>query len=87
MVKAPWLSVVIPVFRAEHSVSDAIASVTDQDIDGVEIICVDDCSPDNSWSVLESLQRAHPSLRLIRQETNQGPGPTRNTGIEAADGD
>jgi hypothetical protein len=87
MAKTPWLSVVIPVYRAEHSVSSAIASVTSQGIDGVEIICVDDCSPDNSWSVVESAQRAHPELRVIRHETNQGPGPTRNTGIEAAKGD
>jgi len=87
MSKTPWLSVVIPVFRAEHSISQAIASVTSQGVDGVEIICVDDCSPDNSAEVIASLQDTHPTLRVVTHSINQGPGPARNSGIEAATGD
>ena len=82
-----WLSVVIPVFRAEDSLPAAIDSVTSQGVDGVEIICVDDCSPDNSADLVDTLQETHPAIRLLRHETNQGPGPARNTGIEAAAGD
>jgi CDP-glycerol glycerophosphotransferase len=87
MADTPWLSVVVPVYRAEHSVTHAIESVTNQGIDGVDIICVDDCSPDNSAGVIETLSAKNPSLRLVRHDTNQGPGPTRNTGVDAATGD
>jgi len=87
MTQTPWLSVVIPVFRAEHSILQAITSVTDQKVQGVEIICVDDCSPDNSADVILSLQQKNPMLTLIRHSANQGPGPARNSGIDAATGD
>jgi len=87
MSETPWVSVVIPVYRAEHSIAHAIASVTDQGVDGVEIICVDDYSPDKSANVIEALQGTLPALRLIRHSANQGPGPARNSGIEAARGD
>ena len=87
MTKAPWLTVVIPVFRAEKSITQAISSVTHQGVDGIEIICIDDRSPDNSAAVVDSLRHTQPSIRLLRHETNQGPGPTRNTGIGAAEGD
>ena len=87
MTNTPWLSVVIPVYQAEKSISRAIASVTNQGVDGVEIICVDDCSPDNSRAVIESLRRDHPEIVLIHGQTNQGPGPTRNVGLGAARGD
>ena len=86
MSTTPWLSVVIPMFRAEHSVMTAIDSVISQGVDGVDIICVDDSSPDNSAALVESRQRENPSIRLLRHEHNVGPGPTRNTGIDAAEG-
>ena len=87
MSEAPWLSVVIPVFRAENSLTQAISSVTDQGVDGIEIICIDDCSPDNSVEVLTSIQQDNPTVRLIQHSANQGPGPARNSGIDAARGD
>lgn len=87
MTTTPWLTVVIPVYRAEHSISQAISSVTSQGVEGIEIICVDDCSPDNSSDVIVALQRSHPTLHLLKHDVNQGPGPTRNSGIDAATGD
>lgn len=86
MNKTPWLSVVVPVFLAERSITRAISSITDQGVDGVEIVCVDDCSPDSSAEVIEDLRHRYPTLRLIRQAENLGPGPARNAGIDAAAG-
>ncbi len=77
----------IPVFRAQHSIAQAISSVTSQGVEGIEVICVDDCSPDNSADVITSLQPTVPMLTLIRHTTNQGPGPARNSGVDAATGD
>ena len=87
MTKAPWLTVVIPVFRAENSITQAISSVTHQGVDGIEIICIDDCSPDNSVEIITSIQQGNPAVRLLRHSANQGPGPARNSGIDAANGD
>lgn len=82
------LSVIIPMFRSATQVERAIASVL-RDAKGlqVEIICVDDGSPDDSAEVVERLQRSHPNIFLFRHEVNQGQGVARNTGVDHARGD
>lgn len=87
MVSTPWLSVVIPVYLAEANIEQAIASVVRQGVDGVEIICVDDQSPDASAEVISAITRTNDSVILLHHDTNQGPGGARNTGINAATGD
>jgi CDP-glycerol glycerophosphotransferase len=84
---APLVSVIIPIFRAESTIVRAIESVTSQGIEGVEIICVSDHSPDNSVEVVNQLSAKNPSITLIENPSNLGPGPTRNRGIEEAAGD
>ncbi len=74
----------MPVFRAEGRVSQAIESVLAQGIEGLEIICVDDCSPDNSAAEVEQMQLIHPEIRLLRNSENLGPGGSTNYGIEEA---
>jgi glycosyltransferase involved in cell wall biosynthesis len=87
MSETPWLSVVIPVYRAEAHIADTIESVTSQGVPGVEIICVDDCSPDNSAGIIADIARGNTAVTVLTNEDNKGPGASRNAGIDAARGD
>lgn len=59
-----------------------------QDIpwDEYEVICVDDCSPDGSRSIVERLQKEYPTLRLLTTFENLRQGGARNMGLDVAQG-
>lgn len=82
----PAISVVMPIYKAAEFVSDTIASLQAQSFGDFEVICVNDCSPDNSAEVIAGLAEADPRIRLSENPTNTGPGGARNTGIRAARG-
>lgn len=74
--KDSGISVVIPVYRAEAILASLLfrlVATLDAMGRAYEIICVDDCSPDNSWSVLKELKRQHGKrLKIVRLLTNRG---------------
>lgn len=82
------LSFILPCYKVEPFVEACIESIEQQDLpkDDFEIICVDDCSPDRTGDVIQSLQQKYSNLRYIRHETNQTAGGARNTGIFHAKG-
>jgi len=81
---APDVTVIMPVYNSERYLNEAIKSVFEQTLENIELICIDDGSTDGSSAVIESFN--DPRISVIRQ-TNSGPGPARNRGIEAAKGD
>lgn len=80
------ISVIIPFFKSEQYLRDAISSILTQDLAEIEVLCVDDGSPDNSVRVVEDLQRSDPRVRLLRQP-NQGAGAARNHALREAVGE
>ena len=89
------VSVIIPVYNTEKTVGRAIDSVLSQTYKDIEIICVDDGSPDNAISVLKEYEATihsststsnFNSFKLIRQ-ANKGLSGARNTGLDAATGE
>lgn len=81
------MSIVIPMFKAEDRIAQTLSSITQQGRSDIEIICVDDVSPDNQVAVVEALRQQNPAIRLIRNARNVGPGGSTNAGIDAAVGD
>ena len=81
------LSVIIPVYNAEKYIQETIESVYAQEIVDMEVICVDDCSTDDSVRVIRELQQAHDNLHLLQNTENHYAGFSRNRGIEAAAGE
>lgn len=79
---AARVCVVIPCFRQAHFLPEAIESVLAQDAGAVEIVVVDDGSPDNVGEVAAR----YPGVACIRQP-NGGLATARNTGLEQADGE
>ncbi len=82
----PKISVVIPVYNAEKYLSFCLDSVLGQDIDDLEVICVDDGSTDSSPEILESYHQKDARIRIIHQ-TNAYAGVARNNGIKNAAGE
>ena len=82
------LSIIIPVYNVEAYLSQCLDSVYRQDMpeDEYEVICVNDCSPDNSFSILESYARVHSNLVIINNEENRKLGGARNAGMDIAIG-
>ncbi len=77
------ISVVIPSYRRRDCVLALLRDVyAQQDVD-MEVIVVDDCSPDDS---VESFRQEFPEARILVNEKNGGPAVTRNRGIREARG-
>jgi len=76
------VSVVITAYNIEHYIERAVSSALAQKYVDIEIIIVDDCSTDNTWSLISTM--THPRIRPIRLERNGGPGAARNAGFAAA---
>ena len=83
----PKLSIIIPVYNVEKYLSECLDSVINQTLKEIEIICVDDCSPDNSLSILNEYAKKDSRIKIIQHEKNQGLGAARNTGVNAANGE
>lgn len=81
------LSYIIPLYNSAEWLEKCLYSVLNQDIpkSEVEIICVNDGSPDNSADLAREIAKEHPCIAVIDQE-NQGPSGARNTGMRAATG-
>jgi len=84
----PWLSILLPVYKVEQYLNACAQSILAQADDGVELIFVDDASPDGCAALLQALQQAHPNqVRVIRHALNQGVSVARNSLLDAASGD
>ena len=80
------LSVVIPIYNKEAFLKQTLLSVLTHQMDGIEVICVDDHSTDRSPQILKEFARKYPNLKVITNESNQHAGIARNIGLEAAKG-
>ncbi len=72
------LSVVIPVFNEEKTITEILKRILSIDLDGIEkeLVIVNDCSRDNTIEVLEGFIKDHPEslIRVYSQEKNMGKG-------------
>ena len=82
----PFLSVVIPVYKVEKYLNQCVDSVLSQNLDSVEIILVDDGSPDNAGKICDEYAEKDARVKVIHKE-NGGLSKARNTGIDAAQGE
>jgi glycosyltransferase involved in cell wall biosynthesis len=85
--RIPAVSVIIPVYNTERYLARCLESVLSQTLTDIEIIVVDDCSPDGSADVVRRFLQQDERITYIRHDKNLGLGGARNTGIAAARGD
>lgn len=82
----PSVSVIIPVYNVEKYLRKCLESVINQSFKNIEIICINDGSPDNSINILEEYKAKDNRISVISEE-NKGVSYTRNLGIELAKGE
>ncbi len=80
------VSVVLPIYNVEPFLNRAVESVVAQTYSNIEIILVDDGSPDNCGAICDEWAKKDSRIRVVHKE-NAGLGMARNSGIEAATGD
>jgi len=81
------LSVVMPTHNRAREVVRAAASVLAQDVEGLELVIVDDSSSDHTPDVLDRLVAQDPRVRVVRTDSAVGPCVARNRGLEVAEGE
>jgi len=87
----PKVSVVIPIYNVEEYIERCARSLFEQTLDDIEYLFIDDCSPDNSVSILKSVlldypQRA-PYVHIHRMDHNSGQAKVREWGCKNANGE
>lgn len=79
------ISVVIPAYKNEETIERAVMSALSQTYGNVEVVAVDDGSPDKTGEILDKLAGEHKNLLVIHKE-NGGVSAARNDGIRKASG-
>lgn len=80
------ISIIIPCYNVEALLPQALESVLVQEYPALEIICINDGSPDSSLQVLEQYRQKDPRIKIIDQK-NTGISGARNAGIKMASGE
>ena len=83
----PKVSVIIPVYNTEKYLRKCLDSVCNQTLSDIEVICINDCSPDNSLEILQEYAQKDKRIKIIDFKENKGAAVARNTGIDEAQGE
>src|SRR5215469_11385129 len=84
--RMPVISVIVPVYRVAEFLPACLDSILSGDFD-IEVIAVDDASPDGSGAILDQRAAADPRLRVVHLDRNGGQGNARNLALEQATGE
>lgn len=82
----PLVSIIVPAYNVEQYIETCLYSLLSQSLSSIEVIVVDDGSPDRSGDIAERYAFSDSRVKVIRQH-NQGLGFARNTGLQRASGD
>ncbi|MFF0966102.1 bifunctional glycosyltransferase/CDP-glycerol:glycerophosphate glycerophosphotransferase [Streptomyces sp. NPDC003703] len=83
----PRFSVIVPAYRVQAYLHACLESVLSQSFMDLELIAVDDCSPDACGEIIDEFAARDPRVRAIHLEENQGLGAARNAGMARATGE
>lgn len=81
----PLISVIVPVYKVEPYLDKCVSSIVNQTYKNLEIILVDDGSPDNCPAMCDAWAEKDQRIRVIHQK-NKGGGAARNAGLDVAAG-
>lgn len=86
-MSSPLVTIIIPVYNAEAFLPKCIESIISQSYSNFELLLVDDCSTDNSYSICQSYSSLDSRILIIRNNINKGVTITRNLGLDNAKGE
>ena len=79
------VTLIVPVYNVEKYLKRCIDSILNQSYKNIEIICVNDCSPDNSQEILNDYEKKQ-QIRVIINEQNMGLGKSRERALKESTG-
>lgn len=83
----PKVSIIIPIYNVKPYLRKCLDSVINQTLENIEIICVNDCSPDNSLAIVKEYAKNDDRIKIIDFKKNQGVSIARNKGLDIAQGE
>ncbi|MFE5185122.1 CDP-glycerol glycerophosphotransferase family protein [Streptomyces sp. NPDC056628] len=83
----PRFSVIVPAYKVQAYLHECLESVLTQSYPDLELIAVDDCSPDACGAIIDEFAARDPRVRAVHLPRNRGLGPARNAGMAEATGD
>lgn len=86
-IVSPLISIIIPVYEGKEYFSILLKSLTEQTLDNIEIICVDDCGSDGAFDVALAKARTDTRIICLRNNHNVGQGICRNMALSVARGE
>lgn len=86
MKKNPLISIIVPVYKVELYLENCINSIINQSYKNLEIILVDDGSPDKCPEICDELAKKDKRIKVIHKN-NAGVSAARNSGLDIATGD
>ncbi len=82
-----FITVVLPCHGVQAYLRECLDSILDQPFEDIEVIGIDDASPDHSGTILDEYAAKDPRLKVIHLTENQGLGEGRNIGLDYATGE
>lgn len=86
-MQQPKVSIVVPCWGVEKYLDKCVESIVNQTLHEIEIILVDDVSPDRVPEMCDAWAQKDSRIKVIHKTTNEGLGMACNTGIDAATGE
>ena len=80
------ISIITPIHNVEKYLHVCLNSVLRQNFPNYEIICIDDASTDSSLEILEYFAKKDSRVKILKNDSNCGPGHSRNRGLDVAQG-
>ena len=81
-----YFSIIVPVYNVRNYLEECVQSIRNQTYQNLEIILVDDGSPDRCGEMCDAFAREDPRIRVFHKP-NGGVSTARNLGLEKASGD
>ena len=86
-MKNPLVSIIVPIYNTEEYLQDCIESLIHQSYNTLEIILINDCSPDRCAVICDEYAQKDSRIKVIHHKENGGLSIARNTGIDASTGE
>ncbi|MEW9509336.1 bifunctional glycosyltransferase/CDP-glycerol:glycerophosphate glycerophosphotransferase [Streptomyces bacillaris] len=83
----PRFSIVVPIFKVQGYLRECLDSVLDQSFRDIEVIAVNDCSPDSSGAIVDEYAARDERVKAVHLPENGGLGRARNAGLARATGE
>lgn len=80
------VTIIMPAFNAEDTIKNSVLSILNQTWSNIEVIVVNDCSEDNTWSIIEKLADEDKRIIAINNPKNVGAYVSKNIGLKIATG-